>query len=51
MVVAPQSLEKVAIATAEGLTNGTMKKNAPIPMPRLLVARLIGDTPTGRYLL
>ncbi|KAL7500904.1 hypothetical protein ACHAWT_008957 [Skeletonema menzelii] len=49
LVVAPQSLEKVAIETAEGLANGTVKKSKP--KKKSLINRLIEDTPPGQSLM
>ncbi|KAL7441856.1 hypothetical protein ACHAXM_008078 [Skeletonema potamos] len=49
LVVAPQSLESVAIETAEGLANGKVKKSKP--KKKSLVNRLIEDTPPGQYLM
>jgi len=49
MVVAPQSLQTVAIATAEGLANGTVKKSKP--KKKSFVNRLIEDTPPGQHLM
>eukprot|EP00578_Thalassiosira_sp_NH16_P007106 CAMPEP_0181123280 /NCGR_PEP_ID=MMETSP1071-20121207/25806_1 /TAXON_ID=35127 /ORGANISM="Thalassiosira sp., Strain NH16" /LENGTH=821 /DNA_ID=CAMNT_0023208393 /DNA_START=53 /DNA_END=2518 /DNA_ORIENTATION=+ len=49
MVVAPQSLESVAIATAEGLANGTIKKSKP--KKKSFMNRLIEDTPPGQNLM
>jgi enoyl-CoA hydratase/long-chain 3-hydroxyacyl-CoA dehydrogenase len=49
LVVAPQSLESVAIQSAEGLANGTVKKSKP--KEKSLMNRLIEDTPPGQYLM
>eukprot|EP00569_Conticribra_weissflogii_P008688 CAMPEP_0171358710 /NCGR_PEP_ID=MMETSP0879-20121228/163_1 /TAXON_ID=67004 /ORGANISM="Thalassiosira weissflogii, Strain CCMP1336" /LENGTH=822 /DNA_ID=CAMNT_0011864801 /DNA_START=122 /DNA_END=2590 /DNA_ORIENTATION=+ len=49
LVVAPQSLEKVAIETAEGLAAGTVKKSRP--KKKSLVNRIIEDTPPGQYVM
>jgi len=49
LVVAPQSLESVAIETAEGLANGKVKKSKP--KKKSLINRLIEDTPPGQYLM
>lgn len=49
LVVAPQSLESVAIQTAEGLANGTVKKSAP--RKKSFINRLIEDTPPGQYMM
>jgi len=49
LVVAPQSLESVAIETAEGLANGTVKKSKP--KKKSLINRLIEDTPPGQNLM
>ncbi|KAL3779194.1 hypothetical protein ACHAWO_008100 [Cyclotella atomus] len=48
LVVAPQSLESVAIATAEGLVNGTIKKKQP---KKSFMDKMIEDTPPGQYLM
>ncbi|KAL7548939.1 hypothetical protein ACHAWF_012198 [Thalassiosira exigua] len=48
-VVAPQSLEAVAIATAEGLANGTVKKKGP--KKKSLLDRFVEDTPIGRKMM
>mmetsp|Transcript_33342 Transcript_33342/g.79735 ORF Transcript_33342/g.79735 Transcript_33342/m.79735 type:complete len:827 (+) Transcript_33342:159-2639(+) len=49
LVVAPQSLEAVAIETAEGLVNGTVRKSGP--KKKSLVNRLVEDTPPGRHVM
>eukprot|EP00580_Thalassiosira_gravida_P018729 CAMPEP_0201669872 /NCGR_PEP_ID=MMETSP0494-20130426/25060_1 /ASSEMBLY_ACC=CAM_ASM_000839 /TAXON_ID=420259 /ORGANISM="Thalassiosira gravida, Strain GMp14c1" /LENGTH=819 /DNA_ID=CAMNT_0048150747 /DNA_START=140 /DNA_END=2599 /DNA_ORIENTATION=+ len=49
LVVAPQSLEKVAVETAEGLANGTVKKSRP--KKKSLMNRFIEDTPPGQHLM
>lgn len=49
LVVAPQSLESVAISTAEGLANGSIKKSKP--KAKSLLNRFIEDTPPGQYLM
>lgn len=49
LVVAPQSLEKVAIETAEGLANGTIKKSKP--KKKSFVNKLIEDTPPGQSMM
>ncbi|KAL3757772.1 hypothetical protein ACHAWU_000413 [Discostella pseudostelligera] len=49
LVVAPQSLESVAISTAEGLANGSIKKSKP--KTKSLLNRFIEDTPPGQYLM
>ncbi|KAL3826714.1 hypothetical protein ACHAXA_009323 [Cyclostephanos tholiformis] len=49
LVVAPQSLESVALSTAEGLANGTIQKSKP--KKKSLMNRLIEDTPPGQYLM
>jgi len=49
LVVAPQSLESVAISTAEGLSNGSIKKSKP--KAKSLLNRFIEDTPPGQYLM
>ncbi|KAL7540194.1 hypothetical protein ACHAXR_012318 [Thalassiosira sp. AJA248-18] len=49
MVVAPQSLEAVAIETAEGLANGTIKKSKP--KKKTFINRLIEDTPPGQSMM
>lgn len=49
LVVAPQSLEKVAIETAEGLANGTVKKSKP--KQKSWMNKIIEDTPPGQYLM
>ncbi|KAL9179445.1 hypothetical protein ACHAXT_008735 [Thalassiosira profunda] len=49
MVVAPQSLEAVAIATAEGLADGTVKKSRP--KDKSFLNRLIEDTPPGQSVM
>ena len=49
MVVAPQSLEAVAIETAEGLANGTVKKSKP--KKKSWPNYLIEDTPPGQYVM
>ncbi|KAL7508826.1 hypothetical protein ACHAXN_008949 [Cyclotella atomus] len=48
LVVAPQSLESVAIATAEGLANGSIKKKQP---KKSFMDKMIEDTPPGQYLM
>ena len=48
LVVAKPSLEKVAIDTAEGLANGTVKSKRK---SKPLMARLIEDTSLGRYMM
>mmetsp|Transcript_16382 Transcript_16382/g.35407 ORF Transcript_16382/g.35407 Transcript_16382/m.35407 type:complete len:823 (+) Transcript_16382:106-2574(+) len=49
LVVAPQSLQAIAIKTAEGLANGTIKKSKP--KKKSLINRLIEDTPPGQHLM
>ena len=49
LVVAPPSLESVAIEMAEGLANGTVKKSKP--KKKSLINRLIEDTPPGQKLM
>ncbi|KAL3797061.1 hypothetical protein ACHAW5_007562 [Stephanodiscus triporus] len=49
LVVAPQSLESVAISTAEGLANGTVQKSKP--KKKSLMNRFIEDTPPGQYMM
>ena len=49
LVVAPQSLESVAITTAEGLANGTIKKSKP--KKKSLMNRFIEDTPPGQSMM
>jgi enoyl-CoA hydratase/long-chain 3-hydroxyacyl-CoA dehydrogenase len=49
LVVAPQSLESVAVSTAEGLADGTIKKSKP--KKKSLMNRFIEDTPPGQYLM
>jgi len=49
LVVAPQSLEKVAIHTAKGLVDGTVKKSKP--KKKSLLNRFIEDTPPGQYMM
>ena len=49
LVVAPQSLESVALSTAEGLANGTIQKSKP--KKKSLMNRLIEDTPPGQYMM
>lgn len=49
LVVAPQSLEQVAIDTAKGLANGTLKKSTGIK--KNLQDRIVEDTPFGRYFM
>lgn len=48
MVVAPQSLENVAIECASGLANGTLQKKN---RRKSLLDRMIEDTPFGRNIL
>jgi enoyl-CoA hydratase / long-chain 3-hydroxyacyl-CoA dehydrogenase len=48
MIVAPQSLELVAIECANGLANGTLKKKN---RHKSLLDRFIEDTPFGRNIL
>jgi len=49
LVVAPQSLESVAVSTAEGLADGSIKKSKP--KKKSLMNRFIEDTPPGQYLM
>jgi len=49
LIVAPQSLESVAISTAEGLAAGFINKSKP--KKKSLMNRLIEDTPPGQYML
>lgn len=49
LVVAPQSLERVAIETAEGLADGTVKRSGP--KKKSLMNRLIEDTPPGQHMM
>ena len=49
LVVAPQSLEAVAIETAEGLGNGTIKKSKP--KKKSFINRLIEDTQPGQSIM
>jgi enoyl-CoA hydratase/long-chain 3-hydroxyacyl-CoA dehydrogenase len=49
LVVAPQSLEQVAIDTAKGLANGTIKKSSGAK--KNLQDRIVEDTPFGRYFM
>jgi enoyl-CoA hydratase/long-chain 3-hydroxyacyl-CoA dehydrogenase len=49
LVVAPQSLESVAISTAEGLANGSIMKSKP--KAKSFLNRFIEDTPPGQYLM
>ncbi|KAL7519432.1 hypothetical protein ACHAWX_004192 [Stephanocyclus meneghinianus] len=49
LVVAPQSLESVAIQTAEGLANGSIKKSKP--KAKSWMDRIIEDTPPGQYIM
>ena len=49
LVVAPQSLEAVAIQTAEGLASGTIKKSKP--KPKSWMNKFIEETPPGQYLM
>ena len=49
LVVAPQSLEAVAIETAEGLANGTIKKSKP--KKKSFINRLIEDTQPGQSIM
>lgn len=49
LVVAPQSLERVAVETAKGLADGTIKKSRP--KKKSLVNKFIEDTPPGQHLM
>lgn len=49
LVVAPQSLEQVAIDTAKGLANGTLKKSKGVK--KNLQDRIVEDTPFGRHFM
>eukprot|EP00565_Helicotheca_tamesis_P007871 CAMPEP_0185723170 /NCGR_PEP_ID=MMETSP1171-20130828/99_1 /TAXON_ID=374046 /ORGANISM="Helicotheca tamensis, Strain CCMP826" /LENGTH=819 /DNA_ID=CAMNT_0028390837 /DNA_START=33 /DNA_END=2492 /DNA_ORIENTATION=+ len=49
LVVAPQSLEKVAIDTAKGLVDGTAKKSKP--KKKSLLNRFIEDTSPGQSMM
>lgn len=49
MVVAPQSLESIAITTAEGLAAGTIKKSKP--KKKSFINKLIEDTPPGQNMM
>merc|ERR1711937_818983 len=48
LVVAPQSLDKVAIETAERLANGTLKSN---PKKKSWMNMIIEDTLLGQHLM
>jgi len=51
-VVAPQSLESVAIATAEGLANGSIKKSSMgKSKKKSMMNKLVEDTALGRYFM
>jgi len=49
LVVAPQSLEQVAIETAKNLANGTLKKSKG--KKKSLQDKLVEDTPIGRHFM
>ena len=49
LVVAPASLDKVAVETALGLAEGTVKKSTP--KKKSLMNRFIEDTPIGRNMM
>lgn len=49
LVVAPQSLESVAIQTAEGLADGTVSKSKP--KPKSFMDKFIENTPPGQYMM
>jgi len=47
-IVAPQSLETVALVVAEGLANGTLSKK---PRKKMIMDRIIENSYPGRYLM